>query len=145
MKKPLVFLTSMCAMTAFTASADEYADWEAYVGAGHYVWDDDRNLDNSTALEGGLEVPLTERLSLEAWLNDFESDVENTNQELDGNRYSLGALYHLADGDLRPFVSLGGSHLEFDYDGADFDESLVHLGIGAKKYCTYSPLVVDNN
>lgn len=108
---------------------------EAYAGGAQYFWDDERKLDSSTSLEIGLEIPVGDRLSFETWLSDFTAEQEFTKLESDGRRYSLGALVHLSDGDVRHFVSLGGSHLEFENAASQTtDESQVQLGLGMKKY-----------
>jgi OOP family OmpA-OmpF porin len=132
--KTKLLMTLGVASLALNAQAQEYPDFEAYLGAAQYFWDSERDLDDSTAIELGAEVPMNEKLSLEAWLNDFDADVESGTGEADGNRYSLGALYHLKDGDYRPFLTLGASHQEFDFDGAEIDESVLYAGVGAKKY-----------
>ena len=139
MKKSLA-VSSLIATLIASPTFAEQADVEAYLGAAHYFWDNDRNLDNATSLEGGIEVPVGERLSLEAWLSDFDTDNKNNTVELDGRRYALGGLYHLSDSEnsYRPFVSLGGAHQIFEVGNNDNDESLVYLGAGAKK-------LFDNN
>jgi len=138
MKKSLA-VSSLIASLIATPSFADNANVEAYLGAAHYFWDEDRNLDDANSLEGGIEVPISERVSLEAWLSDFEADIENSSNELDGRRYALGGLYHLTDNDsYRPFVSLGGAHQEFEANNTDADETLVYLGVGAKK-------IFDNN
>lgn len=114
--------------------ADEMPDFEAYLGAAKYFYDDDRNLDDANSLELGAEIPMTEALSLEAWLSNFDADVDNGSGELDGNRYSLGGLYHFSDDSLRPFMSLGFSHQELDDSNNTHDEALAYIGGGVKKY-----------
>ncbi len=115
--------------------ADKQSDLELYLGVGHYFWDSDRDLDDSTSLELGAELPVSERLSFEAWLSDFDADVEDADVELDGRRYAAGGLYHLMDGDYRPFLSAGVAHQEFEIpDSDDADETLLYVGAGAKKY-----------
>jgi OOP family OmpA-OmpF porin len=134
--KKMVLLACLAATASTVSFADEYPDFEAYLGAGTYMFDDDlRNLDDAYSLEGGLELPLNETMSLEAWLSDYTADVSNSSAELDAQRINLGALFHLKEGSTRPFISAGFSHLEFSPNsGADFSESLVNLGLGVKKY-----------
>lgn len=117
--------------------AEQQADFEAYLGASHYFWDSERNLDDATGFDLGAELPVTEALSFEAWLSGVDADVENSSAELEGERYSLGGLYHFADTQetLRPFMTLGVSHLEFETpSNATHDEALAYLGAGVKKY-----------
>jgi OOP family OmpA-OmpF porin len=134
--KKTVLLACLATTVSTVSFADEYPDFEAYLGAGTYMFDDDlRNLDDAYSLEGGLELPLNETMSLEAWLSDYTADVSNSSAELDAQRVNLGALFHLKEGSSRPFISAGFSHLEFSPNsGADFSESLVNLGLGVKKY-----------
>lgn len=119
---------------SLSSMADSHPAAEIYLGAAQYFWDSDRNLDDSTAIELGAELPVSADLSFEAWVNDFDAEPENAGAELDGRRYSIGGLYHLMAGDYRPFVALGASHQEFEAGALDSDESLLYAGVGAKKY-----------
>jgi OOP family OmpA-OmpF porin len=134
--KKTVLLACLATSISAVAYADEYPDFEAYLGAGAYTFDDDlRNLDDAYSLEGGLELPLNNTMSLEAWLSDYTADVKNSSAELDAQRINLGALFHLTEGSTRPFISAGASHLEFEpKSGSDFSESLINLGVGVKQY-----------
>ncbi len=134
--KKTVLLACLATSVSSLSFADEYPDFEAYLGAGTYMFDDDlRNLDDAYSLEGGLELPLNETMSLEAWLSDYTADSKTSSAELDAQRINLGALFHLKEGSTRPFISAGFSHLEFEpSSGNDFSESLVNLGLGVKKY-----------
>ena len=134
--KKTVLLACLATSISAVAYADEYPDFEAYLGAGTYMFDDDlRNLDDAYSIEGGLELPLNNTISLEAWLSDYTADVKSSSAELDAQRINLGALFHLKDGSTRPFISAGASHLEFEpKSGSDISESLVNLGLGVKKY-----------
>lgn len=131
--------TMLLACLASTMStgliADDYADFEAFLGAGHYKFDDERRLDNATSLEAGLEIPMSEALSLEAWFSSFDADIENSSNELEGTRYNLGGLYHFSNDSLRPFIALGLGHQEFEDSSDDtHNESLAYAGAGLKKY-----------
>tara|TARA_R110001592_G_scaffold191441_1_gene437674 strand:+ start:7466 stop:8581 length:1116 start_codon:yes stop_codon:yes gene_type:complete len=136
--KKTVLLACLATSVSAVSFADEYPDFEAYLGAGTYMLDDDlRNLDDAYSLEGGLELPLNETMSLEAWLSDYTADVKNGSGEVDLQRINLGALFHLMDGSTRPFISAGVSHLDAEgkgSNGTDYSESLVNLGLGVKKY-----------
>lgn len=132
--KKSILLTCIAGTLSTTAIADNMPDFEAYLGAAEYFYDDDRNLDDAMSLELGAEIPMTEALSLEAWLSNFDADVENSSAELDGNRYSLGGLYHFSEDSLRPFMSLGLSHQELEDDNDSHSEALAYIGAGVKKY-----------
>ena len=117
------------------AIAEQRSQFELYLGGAKYFWDGDRDLEDSTSLEIGGELPLSEALSFEAWISDFDADTEASNTELDGRRYTAGALYHLSEGDYRPFLSAGAAHQEFDVpSSSEIDETLLYVGAGAKKY-----------
>lgn len=139
MKKSIILA---CAVSAIStgAIADRPSDFEAYLGGAKYIWDQDRSLDDSTALEAGAELPFTENLSMEAWLSKADADRENSPSELEGMRYSLGGLYHFSNDDLnqksvRPFISFGGAQQNFeDSSNNKHSEALVYLGAGLKKY-----------
>ncbi len=135
MKKTLL-LACLATSVSTVSIAEEYPDFEAYLGAGMYVFDDDlRNLDDAYSLEGGLELPLNNTISLEAWLSGYTAEFKNSSAELDAQRINLGGLFHLKEGSTRPFISAGFSHLEFEPDnGSDISETLVNLGLGVKQY-----------
>lgn len=133
MKKNLL-LACLAGTLTSPLMADEMPDFEAYLGAARYFYDGDRNLDDANSLELGAEIPMNEALSLEAWLSDFETDVENTSTEVEGQRYSVGALFHFASDSLRPFISAGVSHQELDDSTSEDDETLGYIGAGLKKY-----------
>ena len=133
--KKTVLMACLASTVSAIAVADEYPNFEAYLGAGTYMFENERNLDDAYSLEGGVELPLNEMMSLEAWLSDYSVDVDNSNAELDGQRIAVGALFHLKEGSTRPFIAAGLGDLEFENEsGNDFSETLVHLGLGVKKY-----------
>ena len=55
------------------AVAEQRSQFELYLGGAKYFWDGDRDLDDSTSLELGGELPLSEALSFEAWISDFDA------------------------------------------------------------------------
>ena len=66
--KKTVLLACLATSISAVAYADEYPDFEAYLGAGVYTFDDDlRNIDDAHSLEGGLELPLNNTMSLDTW------------------------------------------------------------------------------
>ncbi len=132
--KKTILLACISSTLSTGLIADEMPNFEAYLGAAKYVYDDDRNLDNANSLELGAEVPMTEALSLEAWLSNFDADIDKGSGDLDGNRYSLGGLYHFSNDSLRPFMSLGVSHQELDDSNDTHNEALAYIGGGVKKY-----------
>lgn len=135
--KKTTLIACLSAAISSDVIADKTSDFEAYLGASHYLWDNDRSFDDATGLDLGAELPLNETISLDAWLSQVDADIENTNLEAEGERYSLGAMYHLADSteDLRPFLSLGAGHQEFDVNNAgSSEETVAYLGGGVKKY-----------
>lgn len=133
--KKTVLLACLATSVSAVSFADEYPDFEAYLGVGTYMLDNDlRGLDDPISLELGAELPLNETMSLEAWLSDYTADVKNSSKELDIQRFNLGALFHLKDGETRPFISAGASH----FDADQYSESLINLGVGVKHY-------LDNN
>ena len=132
--KKSILLACLSSTLSAGLIADEMPNFEAYLGAGHYFLDSDRNLDDATSVELGAEVPMTDALSLEAWLSNYDTDVDTGAGDVDGNRYSLGGLYHFSDDSLRPFISLGASHHDQDAGSVTHKETLGYLGGGVKKY-----------
>ena len=133
MKKTLFTSLLACAISA-PVLADDNSDVELYLGAAQNFFDDSRNLDDATSIEAGIEIPTSESFSFEAWINDFDVDADEGPGDFDGNRYTAGGLYHFTEGDLRPFMNFGLGVLEFDFDGADVDETIAYIGVGVKKY-----------
>ena len=122
---------------AFTtgAVAEEYPNFEAYLGGAYYHHDDDRSFDDAVSLEGGIELPMSEIVSLEAWFSSYDIDAKYSSTEFDAQRINPGLLFHLNEGDVRPFISAGFSHLKHDPEnGGKHSESLLNLGVGVKKY-----------
>jgi len=141
MKKALL-IALMTSSASTGVLAQESSDFEAYLGASHYFWDSERNLDDANGFDLGAELPVSESLSLEAWLSQVDADIKNSSAELEGERYSGGGLYHFTNGDLRPFVSLGLGHQEFENSTGDSnDETLAYIGAGVKKYFDNNLLV----
>ncbi|MFT6029474.1 MAG: OOP family OmpA-OmpF porin [Oleiphilaceae bacterium] len=132
--KKSILLACLSSTLSTGLIADEMPDFEAYLGAAKYFFDDDRNLDDANSLELGAEIPMTEALSLEAWFSNFDADVDNGSGDVDGTKYSLGGLYHFSDDSLRPFMSLGVSHQELENSNKKHDEALGYIGGGVKKY-----------
>jgi len=133
--KKTILLACLTSALSTGLTADEYPDFEAYLGAGRYHFDNERNLDDANSLEVGVEVPMSEALSLEAWFSSFDVDIENSANELDGARYTVGGLYHLSNSSLRPFIALGLGHQELEDDSNDTHiEALAYGGLGLKKY-----------
>lgn len=135
--KKTILIACLAATVSSEIIAEQQSDFEAYLGASRYLWDSERGFDDANGLDLGAELPLTERLSLDAWLSQVDADIENANTEAEGERYSLGAMYHLVDSndDIRPFLSLGAGHQEFDVNNAGSSaETVAYLGGGVKKY-----------
>ncbi|MDX1451654.1 MAG: OmpA family protein [Oleiphilaceae bacterium] len=135
MKKSILVACITSALNSGVIAEQQHSDFEAYVGASRYLFDSDRQLEDTSGLDLGGELAITEALSLEAWLSQADADVKNASGEVEGLRYSLGGLYHLSDEDLRPFLSLGVSHQGFeDANNEDHEETLAYIGAGVKKY-----------
>lgn len=115
--------------------ADEYPNFETYIGGAYYHHDGDRSFDGAISLEGGIELPVNEMMSFETWLSGYEVERKNGSSEFDALRINPGLLFHLCDGKVRPFISAGFSHLEYETSSNDeHSESLINLGLGVKKY-----------
>jgi len=129
--KKTILLVGLIGSISTGAIAEDNSKFEAYLGAAQYFWSTDRNLKDTTSLELGAELPVSEKLSVEAWFSDFNADIKRSTTDVKGNRYSFGGLYHFTNGATRPFVTLGGTHQVFD---THVDETQVYLGAGVKQY-----------
>lgn len=135
MKKKLLLTSIAAAAISSAAVAEEMSSFEAFVGAGYYYHDDDRSFDDALSLELGAEKPLNEMMSVDLWLSKYEVEGKYSSAELDALRINPGLLFHLNQGDLRPFISAGISHLIYETSaGVDHNEATLNLGVGVKKY-----------
>ena len=86
----------LSALVATLISSGVMADnhkFEVQVGAGRDFFEESR--DDATALNFGLGYVLNKNWTLEAIASDFNTEVSNTNVDIDGRQYRLDALYNI--------------------------------------------------
>ncbi len=91
--------------------------------------------DDAVVLGGRLGLNITDRIGLEAEVAYALSSFRNTGNAAGVFGWRGSALYHLLEGNLRPFVlaGYGGEMLVDDQPGVVSDnDAALHLGVGAK-------------
>lgn len=137
MKKPIALLLPLSLLlgTSLSINAAEDSVLQLYLGGARYHFDSDRHLEDTNSLEIGAEARLTDEISMEAWLSSFDADINKTSTELDGMRYSAGALYHFSQDSLRPFIALGIAHNQIDdLLNNEHEETMGYASLGVKNH-----------
>ena len=125
----------LSALVATLISSGVMADnhkFEVQVGVGRDFFEESR--DDATALNFGLGYVLNKNWTLEAIASDFNTEVSNTNVDIDGRQYRLDALYNIDTTSLwRPYVAFGVGDQSLKVKGMKNDrDTLVNLGAGLK-------------
>lgn len=129
--KHLLF-AAIAAVSASAYADDHKAD--VFVNAGK-VFISDANLDDSTIVGASAGYVLDQNWTLEAAISSFDTEVANSNIDVDSMQYRLDALYHLdTSSEWRPFVAFGVGDQELDFTGGgSHRDTLVNLGLGLKR------------
>ncbi len=134
MKKTL--LTASIAMLASTASfADDRPSVEAFLGIDRTDWDEARNVLDGNGVDVGAGVNLGDNWALEGWYARTDTEAKTGDTDVMIETASINALRYLAEGQTRPFVTFGASHLMLNpVIGSSLDDSTLDLGFGLKHY-----------
>ena len=125
----------LSALVATLISSGVMADnhkFEVQVGVGREFFEESRDDANFGQL--GFGYVLNKNWTLEAVASGFNSEISNTNVDIDGRQYRLDALYNIDTTSLwRPFVAFGVGDQSLKVKGFDNDrDTLVNLGAGLK-------------
>ena len=100
---------------------------------GKYFPDDEKGLEDGNFLSLGLGYDFENNWGSEFTFLRSKADIENSDQEVDLDVLRLDALYHFADGGIRPYVVGGVGWADFDSPvGIDERERMANLGLGVK-------------
>jgi OOP family OmpA-OmpF porin len=125
----------LSAVMATLISSGVFADnhkFEVQVGVGRDFFSEDR--DDATVGSLGFGYVLDKNWTLEAIASGFNTEISNTNTDIDGRQYRLDALYNIDTTSLwRPFVSFGVGDQSLKVKGLKNDrDTLVNVGGGLK-------------
>jgi len=118
---------------SFSALAEYVRFGELYAGSAKYFLDNSE-FEDSTSAEIGFQLPETGHLSWELWFSRFNVDIPDSSVHQQGKILYQGFVYHLREGNLRPFVTAGIGHRKIAGDGERDIESLLTVGVGLKRY-----------
>lgn len=130
----------LLAMTGAVFAND--GGWEATIGYGKQIPDDDRGLNDNDELKYlGLGYYLTEELMLELYGADHDTrtDALPVGSSVDSSQLGLKALYHFSTDrpGFVPYFALGLNEIEFKANGAEKEtETGIMFGFGLKSYIT---------
>lgn len=135
------FTKSVCAaaisaVISMSAVADDHK-YEVMGGVGYTAYDNDRDMDDGMTGGVGLGFVLSPSWTLEAWASGSDSKDETSNVDLNGRYYHLDAVYNFAKSNSwQPYavVGLGEQSFEIKGESEDYDETLLNLGVGAKRF-----------
>ena len=135
-------IATMAAGAVATAQADS-PRVSVLVGAGTYIYDGDRAVDdNSTGLvELGAGLVFDPTWTLEFIYSDIDDqDSDFAGVDLEGKSYRLDLLHHYEErGGWIPYAAGGIGHLDLEADGAasgDDKDTTLNLGGGVKRVLT---------
>jgi len=113
---------------------DSDGKYSVLIGAGKYLTDTDRGLDNGSAAEIGLGYIIDKHWAVEAVYTDIKSMTNDAGGVVEADMYRLDGLYHFdRNGHWTPYLAAGIGEINFDTVGsADSDETIVNFGGGVK-------------
>lgn len=114
---------------------DSDGKFSVLLGAGKYMTDTDRGLDNDTAAEIGLGYIINKHWAIEAIYTDINNLKNDAGATVEGEMYRLDGLYHFdRSGHWTPYVAAGVGEVNFDTVGGGEDSDTVFNVGGGVKY-----------
>jgi OOP family OmpA-OmpF porin len=143
MKANLWKTSLLCsALLAQPATAEQISIDQFYIAPslGYYLFDSDRDLDETTfaSIAAGMEID--HRWSIEAVYTQFDTDHKYNSalKDYDFEQYHLDGLYHFtpsAQG-LQPYLVAGAGNSSLEFMNNTSDETLINAGAGIKYHMT---------
>lgn len=127
----LLLVAALVAATT-TASARDH-QLEAHIGVGRTLFGE--NLDDATQGNIGLGYVLSDRWTLELIASEYNTQLRDSDTDVRGTQFRLDALYHLAEGQWRPFIAFGAGNQRLSPDGGNprpSHQDMINLGLGFK-------------
>lgn len=131
--KQILAVAVAATISTFAVADDHKAD--VFINGGHIGFSNDIEFEDSSIWGVNVGYVLTDKWTLEAAYSNFETDIENSNVEVDGTQYRLDALYHFTkENGWTPFVAFGVGDQELDFDGDEsHNDTLLNIGVGLKR------------
>ena len=113
---------------------DTDGKYSVLFGAGKYMTDSDRGMDEGTAKEIGLGYRIDQHWAIEAIYTEIDSLKNDAAATVDGEMYRLDGLYHFdRNGHWTPYLAAGVGKLDLDPVGAaGTSETIANFGGGVK-------------
>ncbi|WP_300675047.1 OmpA family protein [Desulfoluna sp.] len=101
---------------------------------GGHIFEGNQSLDDGYTLGLTAGFPVNDRWTLEGGFTWISAETEMANIDVDGQRFSLDALFHfMPDNAMRPFVLIGGGALRLDPEVGDSEtDVMAEYGAGIK-------------
>lgn len=137
MKRSMRALVLMVALISWAglASAEGAKYWfEVTPLGGWHMFEGNQHLDDGYTYGLALGLPINDRWTLEGGFAWIDSETEVGNVDVEGQRYSVDALFHLMpDSAFRPFVLVGAGAIRLSPDGGKSDtDVMANYGAGVK-------------
>lgn len=134
MKKKLLAV-GLTLIASGAIASEERPSVEAFLGIDKTDWDQARNLKDDHGVDFGAGLDIHKNWAIEGWYARTETEQRTANAKTLVETASVNALRYLAEGQTRPFVSFGASHLMLNPDnGPSIDDSSLDFGLGLKHY-----------
>lgn len=129
---PLLAFIPTLAVTA--AEIESNAGFSITPQMGYFSPSSDKELDGNPFVSIGVGYRFGTNWELEASYLDANLDEDGgTYGDADMDGYHVDALYHLSNGPIQPYVSVGYGALDYDYDtGPKMKEDPYNVGVGVK-------------
>jgi OOP family OmpA-OmpF porin len=135
-KKTVLAVAIAASITSMSAVPTALADGVSLIpGVGYYSFDNDLNLDDTTAPSIGLQYLFGNNFAIEANYSESEVDFENSTNDFDWKHTRIDAFYNFTglNDKMVPYLVAGAGEAvnELD-DGSKEDETLLNAGAGVK-------------
>lgn len=132
--KKLILASSVAALSLGSALANA-EEGQVFINpaVGYMTFDSERGVDDTAVGALGLEYQFSENWGVEVVGVDANTDVEDSNTDVDVRTYRLDGLYYLgSEGKLKPYLAAGIGEAGIESVGVDEDETQLNLGGGVR-------------
>lgn len=134
MKKTLLAI-SLAVFGASSVAADTPPSIEAFLGIDRTDWGGSRNIKDENGVDLGVGININSNWAVEGWYARSDTELKSDSSDIVVETASINGLRYLAEGQTRPFLTFGASHVMLNPENFDSDsESTVDLGLGLKHY-----------
>jgi OmpA-OmpF porin, OOP family len=116
-----------------TAHADNASGFTITPSIGYTLFDNEMRIENTEHAALGLGYQFSSPWGVELTYKKASTDTVNSGTSVDLEEIRLDAIYNFArDGQVQPFVLIGGGTQDWSTYNVDFENSMVNLGGGLK-------------